>query len=53
MLKTSFLESDKFVIEKLKWIKMQSLMILKDYQKSINNFEIEKAEGCNLKEINK
>ena len=50
----SFVESEKFVIEKLKWIKNAKLdHIFKDYQNSINNFEIlTKAEGCNLKVIN-
>ena len=50
----SFVESEKFIIEKLKWIKNAKLdYIFKDYQNSINNFEIlTKAEGCNLKGIN-
>ena len=48
----SFVESEKFVIEKLKWIKNAKLDDnFKGYQNSINNFEIlTKAEGCNLKE---
>ena len=49
----SFLESEKFVIEKLKWIKNAKLNdLFKDYQYSIDNFEIlTKAEGCNLRGI--
>ena len=54
MQNASFLESEKFVTEKLKWIRHAKLdEIFKGYQNSINNFEIlTKAEGCNLKGIN-
>ncbi len=47
----SFIESEKFVIEKLKWIRnSKHNKIFKDYKNSINNFEIlTKAEGCNIK----
>ena len=50
----SFLENEKFVIEKLKWIKNAKLsQKFKYYQKSLNNLEIlTKAEGCNLKVLN-
>ena len=51
---SSFLESEKFVIEKLKWIRNARLnKIFKDYQNSINNLDIlTKAEGCNIKRLN-
>ena len=50
----SFLENEKFVIEKLKWINNAKLDIMfKDYKKSIANLDIlTRAEGCNFEEIN-
>ena len=46
----SFLEKEKFIYEKLKWIKEARLNYkFRNYLDSINNLEIlTKAEGCNL-----
>ena len=50
----SFLENEKFVIEKLKWIKeAEQSNLFKGYQKSIKLlYTLTKAEGRNLKSIN-
>ena len=49
----SFVENEKFVMEKIKWIcNAKRNKIFKDHQNSINNLEIlTKAEGCNLVQI--
>ena len=49
----SFLENEKFVLEKLKWItEAKKSYIFREYKKSIKQlFILTKAEGCNLKSV--
>lgn len=49
----SFLENEKFIFEKLKWVKeAEQSTLLKGYRKSIKRlYTLTKAEGCNLKSI--